>query len=171
MFRLFTAALAATTFQGAALAQNQPAPPPCADDIHRDFDFWIGEWDVFDVNDNKIGENSIQVELDGCLLVERWNSANNIPGSSYNFVDFGTKKWRQVWVSSWGTIDYDGGLNDAGEMVLEGELAAPNGNVVGFRGTWALQEDGSVKQSFDQQNAETKEWTNAFVGIYRKKTE
>jgi len=40
-----------------------------------DFNFWIGEWEVFDnVTGNKAGENSIRPMESGCLLLESWTS-------------------------------------------------------------------------------------------------
>ena len=80
------------------------------------------------------------------------------------------KKWRQVWVSGAATIDYAGGLDDDGAMALEGEIAYRNGTTAPFRGVWTLQDDGSVRQHFTQYDAETKQWNDWFIGIYKKST-
>ncbi len=154
-----------------AIAQSQqPAPPPpCQEDTYRAFDFWLGTWDVTTPSGQPAGTNVISEQENGCLLLEEWTSVSGGTGQSYNFYDPGMKKWRQVWVSGGATIDYAGGLNDAGEMVLEGEISNRNGATAPFRGTWTLQDDGSVKQHFQQYNPETEEWADWFVGIYRKK--
>ena len=164
------AALAAScaTAQDAGSQPTQAKAAPCSSEIFHQFDFWIGEWEVFAQNGAKAGENNISSEEYGCLLVERWTSANGTTGQSYNFVDLATNKWRQVWVSNWGTIDYSGGLNEDGAMVLEGEIAYPNGTTAPFTGTWTLNEDGSVTQLFRQLSAETNEWADWFIGTYKK---
>ena len=173
--RIFLLTAAASLATVCAIAQDteaQPAlaeAPACSSEIFHQFDFWIGEWEVFAQSGAKAGENIIAAEEYDCLLVERWTSANGTTGQSYNFVDLSTNKWRQVWVSNWGTIDYSGGLNEDGAMVLKGEIAYPNGTTAPFTGTWTLNEDGSVTQHFQQLNAETNEWADWFIGTYKKK--
>ena len=147
-----------------------PPPNPCAtDQAFQQFDFWVGEWEVFDLKGTKQGENRITKTENGCLLIERWTSARGNTGQSYNFYDPVTGKWRQVWVSQGMSIDYEGGLNAAGAMVLEGEIHYHNRRAFPFRGTWSRQADGSVRQHFDQFDPATKKWTAWFTGIYRSK--
>ena len=155
----------------AAPAVAQQPQSPCATQPHyADFDFWVGEWDVFNLKGQKAGENSIRKEEGGCLIVERWRSAGGGTGQSYNFYNPVTEEWRQLWVSPGAIIDYTGGLTDSGAMRLEGEIFYPaNGQRADFFGEWTPQEDGSVRQHFEQFNAETGEWTPWFTGIYRRK--
>ena len=167
MIRTTAFSIAALMMSSGAMAQ--PQAPACTDDIYRAFDFWLGEWEVFDINGDKAGDNRITSQENGCLLLEEWTSAQGVTGQSYNFYDTGLEKWRQVWVSVHGSIDYSGDLNEDGAMVLEGESAYRTGVVAPFRGTWTLQEDGSVRQHFEQYDAEKEEWVDAFIGIYRKK--
>ncbi len=164
---ILTAALLAAS--APAFAQSQAQTPPCQAKTFHDFDFWIGEWEVFDPQGAKAGENSIKVEEYGCLLVERWVSAQGTTGQSYNFVDHVTGKWTQIWVSAGATIDYAGGLNARGEMVLEGTIGYPNGLKAPFRGTWTPNKDGTVTQYFQQYNGETKAWDDWFTGTYKRK--
>lgn len=169
---LFAAAILASSavVQTTAAQTEEAAPPPSCDaEIYRAFDFWAGDWEVFNPEGEKAGENSITIEENGCLLVEHWQGARGGTGQSYNFYDPGMEKWRQVWVARGATIDYAGGLDADGAMVLEGEIAYRNGNKLPFKGTWTLQDDGSVRQHFQQYNAETEEWGDWFIGVYRKK--
>lgn len=169
----FIAAFASAAVLSVDTAASQTPPqtlPPCSADIFRQFDFWVGEWEVFTPDEQKAGENVITVEENGCLLVERWTSAQGGTGQSYNYVDLATNKWRQIWVSAGGTIDYSGGLNKAGAMALKGEIAYPGGTTAPFKGVWTLQDDGTVRQHFLQYNAETEEWDDWFIGIYKRKS-
>jgi hypothetical protein len=178
------AAFGAIAAVGCATAQTtagQPAPAPaaatqqkpCTAPVFDDFDFWVGEWDVVDKATGKVaGVNSIRKEEYGCLLVERWTSVGGITGQSYNFVDLETQKWRQVWVSAGATIDYAGGLNDKGQMILEGTIgygAGAAGNGAKFRGTWTPNADGTVTQRFEQYDDAKKTWSDWFVGVYTRK--
>ena len=167
-----------------ASAQTAPSPsaaasapaaqkPPCSDPLFRQFDFWLGEWDVYGPNGQLAGTNSITKQEYGCLLLERWTAANGVTGQSYNFVDLETGKWTQVWVSAGATIIYTGGLNKDGAMALEGTIGYPAGtpgNGAKFTGTWTPNKDGTVTQHFRQHNAETDEWSDWFIGTYKRKS-
>ena len=168
MKRLLTAA-ALTLIAAPATAQGKK---PCADPIFDDFDFWVGEWDVTGADGKHAGTNAITKEEYGCLLVERWTGAGGITGQSYNFVDLATGKWHQVWVSAGATIDYSGGLDDRGRMVLDGVIGYPPGAAPAsarFRGTWTPNADGTVRQHFQQYDPSTDEWTDWFVGTYKRR--
>ena len=123
-----------TAIFAAVLAQGgQTAPPPnCSGAPHRQFDFWIGTWDV--VSNPQAppsalqisGTNIISAEYDGCVIVERWQGSG-FTGSSYNVYDRTRGEWHQTWVdSSGGLHHYRGGLKD-GHMILHGETPLPGG--------------------------------------------
>jgi len=176
LFLASAALLAACT----AAPEPLPAPaaaaaasaPPCTSPLHDDFDFWIGEWEVFAANGAKAGENSITRAEYGCLLVERWTDATGITGQSYNYLDPGTNKWRQLWVSGGAVIDYSGGLTDTGSMKLEGTIAyQAGGPAIPFTGEWTPNPDGTVTQHFEQFDPATGEWSDWFTGTYVRKAE
>lgn len=163
-----------TAFAQAPATSQETAPqaphPPCQEEVFRDFDFWLGEWEVYSTKDKKAGTNKITSHEQGCLIIENWTNNAGTTGQSYNFYDPGIEKWRQVWVSAGIVIDYAGGLNDAGEMVLEGEIRYHNGTKAPFRGIWTPLSDGNVRQHFDQYDSEKEEWAPWFTGIYKKQS-
>lgn len=146
------------------------APTACDAPVYHQFDFWIGEWAVYDPAGNLAGTNSIQPEESGCLLVERWTNTAGGTGQSYNFYDPGIGKWRQIWVNAAGVIDYAGGLTETGAMYLEGEIRNRGTASAPFTGEWTANADGSVTQHFRQQDHETGEWSDWFVGRYVRKS-
>ena len=92
---------------------------PCSAAEHRQFDFWLGHWDVFGPAGRKVGENLIQPILNGCALQEDWTSNGNISGRSLNLHDRATGRWHQTWVdSNGGRLELAGGLEAPGRMVL-----------------------------------------------------
>lgn len=156
----------------AACAHTAPAddrPNPCATEpAFSHFDFWLGEWVVVDAKGVKQGDNVITKEESGCLVVEKWRSVKGTTGQSYNFYDPVTQKWRQVWVSRGMVIDYDGGLEPDGSMLLTGTIHYHKGVSYPFRGRWTPRADGTVKQHFEQYDPDKQKWFEWFTGIYRK---
>jgi tetratricopeptide (TPR) repeat protein len=141
---------------------------PCEyDQRYRQFDFWIGDWEVFMADGRRAGSNSISKSESGCLLLESWSGASGGSGTSMNFFDAKQGQWVQVWVSGDATlIDIRGGM-DEGSMVLTGTIQdAANPDGAPFRGTWTLLDDGRVRQFFEQGSAAEDVWTPWFEGFY-----
>jgi hypothetical protein len=78
--RLFTlVSIFAATVAGA----QQTAPPPdCSAAEHRQFDFWIGSWDVFNAQGKQTGKSEVTSALKGCTLHERWETTGGFVGES-----------------------------------------------------------------------------------------
>ena len=142
---------------------------PCLDNAkYHEFDFWLGQWDVYDKKGVKQGSNSIEKIYDGCLITETWVSVNNTPGFSTNYYNPVTDKWAQRWVSAGTIIEYEGGLVDD-SMFLEGTIYYHQSKrSATFRGTWSLLDDGRVRQFFEQYNDKDKKWDVWFEGFYVK---
>lgn len=134
----------------------------------RDFDFWIGEWEVVNPqNDQVQGRNVITRREGGCLLLEDWTGTAGGTGLSMNFYEPDREHWRQVWQSAMIRVELTGNLDDEGRMAMEGHIhyhAADQG--FPFRGRWTPNEDGTVLQEF-WENRDGENWTPWFVGLYR----
>jgi hypothetical protein len=161
----------------AALAQSQvatpglprPQPQPCAAAEHRQFDFWLGEWQVHGPAGQLAGINTITREFNGCVLVERYDTGRGYSGSSFNIYDAGRGKWHQTWVDSGGLLlRLEGGFA-AGKMQLAGETVGTDGVSTRHRITWTPQPDGSVRQSWETSKGAAA-WEVAFDGRYTRKT-
>ena len=142
----------------------QQGPPSCSTPEFRQFDFWIGTWDVFGPNGQRVGENTIDSVLTGCVLHEQWTNAQGIQGRSYNMWDRTRSVWHQTWVSAGGLLVIEGGLVN-GAMVMEGETRGRNG-AVRNRITWTPVARDSVRQHWETWNDSTSAWVTAFDGMY-----
>ena len=111
----------AELFDAALAVQANAAPPPCAQGPYRDFDFWVGEWDVKDAAGKPAGVNAITNEQGGCVIVERWKGAQGGTGQSLNYYDPAAKTWKQLWVGLGILLHMEGGMSE-GSMRLEGPL-------------------------------------------------
>jgi hypothetical protein len=133
----------------------------------RDFDFWIGEWDVVGPQGNQAGTNSITPLLDGGALAEHWHGTGGVEGHSINAYDTTTGRWHQTWVdSTGGFLLLEGGLVGA-DMVLEGTVAGTDGAAPQRqRITWTPGSDG-VRQHWESSDDDGASWQTAFDGRYR----
>jgi hypothetical protein len=155
-------------------APEQPAKPAAVCESNKrfgDFDFWLGEWNVYSNDDKRQlqGTNSISKHHENCLIMENWTNLQGGTGSSMNYYDPVEGQWRQLWVAGGYSIDYTGGLDESGSMVLNGKINYyKTGKSHAFRGRWTPNADGSVRQFFEQQDPESQEWSVWFDGLYVK---
>jgi hypothetical protein len=147
-------------------AQTPPAPPPEA----RQFDFWVGDWEVQNPDGTRAGMSRVERMADGWGLLENWTGAEGSSGKSLNTWIPRLKQWRQFWVGQGGVLELSGGLNQQGEMVLEGRVTGRDGKERINRITWTPHPDGSVRQYWVQSVDGGVTWTTAFDGLYRKKS-
>ena len=99
--------------------------------------------------------------------MENWTNLEGGTGSSMNYYDPVEDQWRQLWVAGGYSIDYTGGLDEAGSMVFNGKINYyKSGKSQDFRGSWTANTDGSVRQFFEQRDPKTLEWVVWFDGLY-----
>lgn len=150
------------------VGRSDLAANPCkASPEYRQFDFWIGEWDVKTPQGQPAGTSSIQLILGQCIIFENWTSGSGSSGKSFNIYDVNDKKWHQTWVSDKGVFThYIGGLED-GKMVV-----VADGTVAGKRSlqkmTFSKLPNGDVRQ-FGESSTDGKKWTTSFDLIYTRK--
>jgi len=142
---------------------------PCATPAHRQFDFWLGEWDVHEPDGRLAGHNRIVSILEGCALHESWEGTSGLRGTSLNIYDAVRGAWHQTWVDSGGTLlQLDGGLQtDA--MVLEGSSRSPTdpGTTARHRVSWSLVEgDPDRVRQLWQTSTDRTTWQTVFDGLY-----
>lgn len=164
--RLAGALLAALPPLSAQTAPPGPPPPPAE---ARQFDFWIGDWEVFTPDGRPAGENRIERIAAGWGLLEHWSGPGGANGWSLNTWVPGKSQWRQFWVGLGGALELSGGLDAAGRMVLVGETVARDGRRLRQRITWTPEADGTVRQHWEQSAEETAGWKTVFDGRYRRK--
>ncbi len=134
----------------------------------RQFDFWIGDWEVF-VNGKKVGENLIALETAGCTLIENWKNNGGGTGKSINVYDASVDKWKQFYVGSQGgVLLFEGGLED-GIMRFKAETIDQKGAKTLHNFEFHNLPDRTVRQKWDQSTDDGKTWTTVWDSIYKKK--
>ncbi len=114
------------------VAYDQVTQPCRVDPRFREFDFWVGDWDVQPTSgppSPQPSRNRITLEENGCVVQEHWSGQGGSSGQSFNIFDRSIGRWRQTWVdNSGGQHDYVGELK-GGNMVFEGTTPAPRGEL------------------------------------------
>ena len=105
---------------------------PCAyTPENRQFDFWVGEWNVETTSGAvPAGQSGIEKTLADCVILENWQSNGNpYSGKSYNIYNSALKRWEQFWVDNvGGNIFFYGGLKDGVMDYWTDELPQPDGS-------------------------------------------
>ncbi|GAB2769027.1 hypothetical protein [Salinimicrobium soli] len=141
----------------------------CCEESYRQFDFWIGEWTVYNSEGKKVGENTILRKEEGCLLTEDWKGAGGSTGSSINYFDKGDSSWHQVWVDNQGNVLNLKGKLENGKMVMRSRLKeTEDGNKIYDQVSWTPMKDGSVQQLWEVYDEQENLQKTLFLGIYRK---
>jgi tetratricopeptide (TPR) repeat protein len=145
---------------------------PCLKNSHaREFDFWIGDWDVYPTGGSQVaGSSKIEMESGGCFILENW-TAIGFPntGKSMNFIDPVTDKWKQVWVGSGGTVtEYINGVYK--DSVMEFESSSTSGQgIMKIRFRFFNKGLNQVRQFQEYSTDDGKTWNVSYDLTYIRK--
>lgn len=171
--RLAALALGAVlAFDGAShAARADTGVPACgAADYHR-FDFWVGDWDVFDTEAQTGSVQAhaiVQPIAGGCAIHELYEQNDGLVGDSILSYDGVRKRWQQTWVTNRGSFMAIAGDIKDGALVLEGEAHLKNGTTVLQRITWQPQ-DAQVRESAVVSKDGGTTWSPAFDVLFRRR--
>lgn len=152
---------------GAALAQA-PAAQPCTAAEYRQFDFWLGDWDVTSpASPGRVSRNRISRTNGGCTLLEHYTTPGGYEGSSLNFYDAARKVWHQTWIDNQGQPLYlEGGLQGDAMVLTQGRAGQDRQRI-----TWTPLTDGRVRQQWEATADGGETWTTVFDGYYARRNE
>ena len=143
------------------LAVSAPAAPAavCKDGGYHQFDFWLGEWDVFETSGGpREARASITSVQNGCGVHEAYrNDDGGGGGESLNTFDPHTGVWRQSWLSDKGQIAVMEGRKEGTSINIMGP---ETGDAVGriIRGSWTPIAGGAVHETADRSDDGCKTW-------------
>jgi hypothetical protein len=146
--------------QGGSYAVHRPSPASSCDaPEHRQFDFWLGEWDVDGVH------SSITRDPVGCTIYEVYRSLQ--VGRSISFYDAVSKQWHQTYLfgQSNPPLRMSGGM-EGNRMVM---YVRDAGGELRQRWTWFVNADGTVTQRNEGTQNNGLTWTVGFNGTYRRR--
>jgi uncharacterized protein (TIGR02246 family) len=149
---------------------NSGAPqtsPACASPEFRQFDFWVGEWELSwpasETTGGKPGRGTNRIEraLDACVIVEHFSGTPdmNLRGMSVSTFNPRTGKWQQTWVDNFGSyLDFAGEFQD-GRMILVREATTQDGKKLLQRMVWENIQPDSLDWSWERSEDGGRTWT------------
>jgi len=153
-----------------------PAAPPasCTAAENRQFDFWVGHWDVYPKKapQKMVAHSLIEKLYSGCAIRENWMPlVAGGDGGSLNSFRPADGLWHQVWIDSSGAwVEFIGKLNGSA-MVVEGIWPQPGHPNQRTRMTYTPLADGAVEQAGESSDDEGKSWQPSFDFIYKPAVE
>jgi len=148
----------AVKFAALSAPCTQPGSP------WRQFDFWVGSWDVYDRAGNRVGQSRIERILGDCVVLENWKGTGE--GKSWNTWNAARKRWEQSWVDSSATPVFFTGQLEQGVMVYHSDQPQPDGKPYQRRLTFTPLPGHRVRQFSQGTEDGGKTWSTEYDLIY-----
>ncbi len=159
-----------------ASAQTTPAKAFCTDPHQKQFDFWIGQWDLSwpgaKAGDVAHGHNHVTHLMDGCVVQENFDGGDTSPmqGMSVSVFDLPSGKWKQTWVDNQGAyLDFTGEFHEKErELILAREAAKPDGSKILQRMVYKNLSPNEFDWSWEQSSDGGKTWVVQWPIHYKR---
>ncbi|KZN33187.1 hypothetical protein [Pseudoalteromonas luteoviolacea] len=137
---------------------------PCSSQEYKSFDFWLGDWKVKS-NEKYVATSKISKILDGCVILEEYQTTSGFAGKSLNTYSTESGIWHQTWMDNkGGMLILKGGI-EGQKMILRGVTLEKDGTEKKHEITWQKQQGGTVHQVW-RARADNNDWVILFSGLY-----
>jgi tetratricopeptide (TPR) repeat protein len=140
---------------------------------NRQFDFWVGDWDVVTTNeDSPAGISHIERAIGNCVIWENWTSRGNTgyAGKSYNIYNTDLERWEQFWVDNkGGMIHFYGGLTNGVMDFYTDEIPQSDGTRLKRHLQFFSLGSNKVRQFSQGSTDGGKTWTVEYDLTYNRK--
>ena len=148
---------------------QQTAPPPRSVPGAKDFDFWVGEWNL-SWGDTSRGTNTVSFTLDSAVVMEQFSGGSSTPlrGMSVSAYNQRSKRWQQTWVDNGGDyLDFSGAFTN-GKMILS-RKAELNGKEFLQRMVWFAISHDSLNWHWDRSDDNGTTWKTLWAIHYERR--
>jgi len=156
--------------------QPSPQPNPCTAAQQKQFEFWVGEWDLTwpgqKAGEVSHGTNSIRRIMDGCVVQENFSGGNSmhLRGTSVSTFDIRSGHWKQTWVDNeGGYLDFVGDFEN-GQMILRREFTRKDGVKVMQRMVWKNISPNGLDWSWEASSDGGKTWKVNWPIHYKRRS-
>jgi len=151
-----------------AAAQN--AQKPCTAPEASEFDFWVGNWDLYSA-DTLTGTNTIYKIMDGCTVQENFESKKaSYSGKSWSMYSPQLKQWQQTWVDNQGGYIVLNGKFENGAMTLTtAAQKLPNGKEQVYRMVYHNISKDSFDWDWESTTDNGASWKSGWHIHYKRK--
>jgi hypothetical protein len=136
---------------------------------YRQFDFWVGDWDVMDKAGNAVGTSHVERILGECVLLENWHGQGGGEGKSLSTWNPGLKRWEQYWADGQGAPIFFTGRVEEAELRLRADTATRSGALVTRRVAFSKLPGGRVRQLSEASSDGGRTWATEYDFTYRSK--
>lgn len=158
-------------------ATQRATPVACGGPEHRQFDFWLGDWDVYDVAseaatgvvDERTPDAHVRIEraLGDCVIRELYEDPTGLRGESLSIYDAGRALWSHTWVTNRGQLITLEGRKRDEELFLEGHAITKGVDTL-YRAVWKREGDG-VRHQAETSVDGGKSWKEWFDLRFRRR--
>jgi len=164
----------------AATPMNTPSSA-CAAAEFRQFDFWIGDWDLVlrarkspdsEEWDEARAENHVRASLGGCVIEEHFRAEGpGTPWAGHSVSTYvpGLGAWRQTWVDDQGGYLAFQGRFENGSMILLGEPREKAGKTFQMRMVFSEITPQSLLWTWERGTPGGTEWRAVMTIRYTRK--
>lgn len=155
---------------------DQNARPCEHDPVYRILDFWLGEWDVYANENQKIGVSFIRKMVNGCAIQENFEQLDGFVGQNLFYFNNVSGEWKMVWVT--GAATSLGGVkekvmtarDDSGTVRFQGTLPDNTaGLLILDRSTFEPISKDRVSMIIQQSRDGGDNWVTTFSGYYQRR--
>jgi ketosteroid isomerase-like protein len=141
----------------------------CAGAENRRFDFWVGDWDAYEVGggNRPVARARVEVILGGCGLRETYEQTDGLVGESFTTYDGSRKLWHQTWLTNEGRLLTIEGTFRGNSLTLQGSQISADGREEKLSGVWSPQ-DGGVRETAQTSADGGKTWRPLFDILFRR---
>jgi hypothetical protein len=168
MRRLALGAIVLAALGTSPVARVTPRATSCDAPAYRQFDFFAGDWDTYDVStpNTIVARNHVTPMLDGCALREVYEQRDGLRGESFSTYDASRGRWHQSWVTNRGQLLLLDGAWNGARMVLTATEHYADGSTSLLRGTW-WREGDAVRERAERSRDDGKTWAPVFDIVFR----
>jgi hypothetical protein len=149
--------------------------PPAAPAGPRQFDFWLGDWDVTWAGASpeageQHGRNRVEAILDGRVVLENFDGRPSAPlqGLSVSVYNAALAQWRQTWVDNTGNYWAFAGRFAEGRMILS-TMVERDGRPIHLRMVWFNLAPDSLDWHWERSSDGGQTWTVLWALHYTRR--
>jgi tetratricopeptide (TPR) repeat protein len=155
------------------IAQAERNQAPCDyRSESRQFDFWLGDWNVVSTHElSPAGRSHIERTVGNCVIWENWTShgESGYAGKSYNIYNVDLKRWEQFWVDNRGDMThFHGGLVDGVMDLSTDAVPQADGKALTRRLRFYNLGANRVRQLGEASTDGGKTWTDEYDFTYQR---
>jgi hypothetical protein len=132
-------------------------------------DFWLGDWTVTYPGMSGSAISKVELSLDQCLFVERWDGGQGHTGENMFAYSSDDKSWHGMFADNQGRVHVLEGKVLEGSAEFVGPSRGSNGKAVLNRIKVVRVTVDRVEQSWEKSADHGVTWTTEFRGDYLRK--